>query len=288
MGLSIIKLHKITMAVLLVCLIAISTGDLFSQQIRADVELILERLPMEKQEKLKNFDGEIEAYLNDYDWTGGENDIEIPVTIQIYLQDKSVSYENRYGGTFLISNNSDIQYYDKYWYFPYDPSKPLFHNEGVFEPFASFLDYYIYLILGGEYDKYGKLLGTPFYERAKQISNQAKFNTTFMKGWDEREVLIDRILGKEFALFRQMKDIYFLGRSYIGEEDTTVVKYCVEAIDLLDRVLDRDPENKEAQQFVKAHHIEFIEMFQDDPRMLRKLIRIDPEHEETYRQYLKD
>lgn len=285
---SIIKWHQIATAVFLACLTAISTSAVFSQQIKADVKLTLERLPLEKQEKLKDFDERITTYINDYDWTGGENDLEIPVTMQIFLQDKSVSYEDRYSGTFLISNNSDIQYYDKYWYFPYDPSKPLFHNEGVFEPFTSFLDYYIYLILGGEYDKYGKLLGTPFYERVKQISNQAKFNTTFMKGWDEREVLIDRILGKDFALFRQMKDLYFLGRSYIGEEDTTVVKYCSEAINLLDRVLDRDPENKEAQQFVKAHHIEFIEMFQNDPQMLRKLIRIDPEHEETYRQYLKD
>lgn len=269
-------------------MVAVLPGRVSAQAIQAKVQLTLERLPLEKQEKLKNLDETIETYLNDYDWTDDSEDIQIPVTIQIYLQDKSVSYEDRYGGTFLISNNSDIQYYDKYWYFPYDPAKPLMHNEGIFNPFTSFLDFYIYLILGGEYDKYGKFMGTPFYQKANQINDQAKFTTTFMSGWKERGMLIDHILGKEFARFREMKDLYFLGRSYLGEEDSTAVKYCSEAIDLLNTILERNPEGKETLQFINAHYIEFIEMFQNDPRMMRELIRIDPNHEKTYRQYLKD
>ncbi len=279
---------KIVLIFLLISLVAAPCRTVSAQQIQANVKLTLERLPMDKQEKLKNLDIDIETYLNSYDWTGDGEDIEIPVTIQIYLQDKSVSYEDRYNGTFLISNNSDIQYYDKYWYFPYDPTEPLIHNEGIFDPFTSFLDYYIYLILGGEYDKYGKFMGTPFFEKARQINDQARFNTTFINGWRERGVLIDRILGKEYARFREMKDLYFLGQSYLGEEDSTAVKYCSDAIDLLDIILERNPEDKETLQFINAHYIEFIEMFKDDPRMMRKLIRIDPNHEDSYRQYLKD
>jgi hypothetical protein len=279
---------KIIINSFLIGMVAVLPGRVSAQAIQAKVQLTLERLPLEKQEKLKNLDETIETYLNDYDWTDDSEDIQIPVTIQIYLQDKSVSYEDRYGGTFLISNNSDIQYYDKYWYFPYDPAKPLMHNEGIFNPFTSFLDFYIYLILGGEYDKYGKFMGTPFYQKANQINDQAKFTTTFMSGWKERGMLIDHILGKEFARFREMKDLYFLGRSYLGEEDSTAVKYCSEAIDLLNTILERNPEGKETLQFINAHYIEFIEMFQNDPRMMRELIRIDPNHEKTYRQYLKD
>ena len=268
-------------------IIFIQIENATAQQIDAQVKLMLERLPIDKQQKLNRFSEDIETYLNSYDYTGESLDQKIPVTVQIFLTDNSVSYEDRYTGNFLISNNSDIQYYDKYWQFPYQAGDPLVHNENNYDPFTGFLDFYIYLIIGNEYDKYGKLLGTSFFEKAKQISEQAKFESRFIKGWRERSEIIENILSDTFKPYRFMKDIYFLGLSYLSDEDSTAMAYCSKAVDMMGTILKKDPEHKETLQFLQAHHIELIHLFQDDAQTLEKLIAIDPEHADTYREHIK-
>jgi hypothetical protein len=198
--------------VLLSCYIITGTGDyVFAQQVKAHVKVMLERLPLLKQKKLNDLEEKIEYYLDDYNWTKESLDEEIPITMQIFLTDKSVSYEDRYAGSILISNNLDIQYTDKYWNFPYQAEDRLVHNENAYNTFTGLLDFYMYLVLGGEYDKYGRFLGTPFYEKAKHISDQAKFNSQFIYGWEERDVKIASILSDEYTSFRIMKDLFFLG-----------------------------------------------------------------------------
>ncbi|NQT25983.1 DUF4835 family protein [candidate division KSB1 bacterium] len=281
--------QPVLIPLILVCLFMTGMVNnlLFAQQITANVSLILERLPLIKQEKLKDFSDAIEIYLSDYDWTGEDFEEPVPITIQIFLQDNSASYESRYSGTFLISNGSDLQYYDKYWKFPYNEGDPLVHQDNLYEPFTGFLDFYIYLILGGEYDKLGKLAGAPYLERAKQIADQGMFDARFTHGWKERIALMDYVLGEEYKPFREMKDLYFLGLSYDGEEQETALKYCGMAIGALEKILRRDPEHKDAQNFLKAHYIEIIELFKGKNDVLRRMIYIDPDHKGAYEQHLE-
>lgn len=258
-----------------------------AQQIEASVSLILERLPLDKQQKLKDLADDIEAYLSDYDWTGENFDDPIPVSVQIFLQDISATYESRYTGTFLISNGTDMQYYDKYWKFPYKEGEPLMHEENMYHPFTGFLDFYIYLILGGEYDKLGKLAGAPYLERAKQIADQGLFEAKYAHGWKERIELIDYVLSDAYKPFREMKDLFFLGLSYQGEEDETARKYCAMAIDELEKILRRDFEHKDARNFIKAHYIKVIDLFKGQNEVLRKMVRIDPDHRAAYEQHME-
>ena len=262
------------------------SGDItavFAQRISSRVRIMLEKLSLEKQEKLKDFSDDVETYINHYDWTGDSYDEEIPVDIQIYLMDYSVSYEDRYSGTFLITNNLDNQYYDKYWRFPYEAGESLEHTENEFNPFGGFIDFYINIIIGEEYDKYGRFFGTPFFEKAKLISDQAKFSSRFALGWDERSEFIDHILSEENQPFRIMKDLFFLGLSYVGEEDSTARKYCSQALLLLEEVLANHPENEKAMLFLSAYRMEYVNLFKDDRGIIEKLIKLDPDHEEIYR-----
>ena len=268
-------------------LVGISLPSVHAQRVRSEVRIMLERLPLEKQQKLKDFSEAIETYINDHDWTGESSDEEIPVTVQIFLMDNSVSYEERYAGTFMITNNLDLQYYDKYWRFAYEAGSRLEHNENIYDPFTGFIDFYLNLILGWEFDNYGHFLGTPYYEKAKLLSTQAKFNARFNLGWDKRTELIDRIMSEEYKPFRSMKDLFYLGLSYVGEEDTTAQKYCKHALTVLEGIIDKDPENEEIQRFLDAHHLEFVDVFMSDPEILTRLLKIDPEHESTYLEYIK-
>ena len=280
-------LFKKTYICCLILVVLGSVSGLMAQQIKSDVKLLLERLPTEKQQRLKNFADDIETYLNDYDWTGEDLEEPMPVMVQIFLNDVSVSYEERYTGTFLITNNSDLQYFDKYWRFPHQSGNSLIHNENVYEPFTGFLNFYVFLLLAGEYDKYGEYLGSRFYEKAKHISDQAQFDAAFNVGWKERGELISYLISEENKPFRKMKDLFFLGLSYVGEEDSTARKYYSEALSLLEDIIEKNPVNKLAPQFLQAHHLDFIDLFKDDHDVLERLLYIDPDNAETYEKYLE-
>lgn len=270
---------------IMTCVLFVFSMPLFPQRVEADVTLTLELLPLEKQQKLQNFADKIERYINEYDWTGEEFDQPLMITINLQLQESSSSFEDRYSGIFMISNNSDMQYYDKYWRFPYAPDMSLEHG-GVYHPFTGFIDFYIYIILGGEYDKLGLKSGAPYYEKARQIAEQAAFDAQFSTGWKERSDLITMFRGTENEKFREMKDRYYLGLSYLDDDNEMAKKYCLEAIDLLEDVFDENPEHKDAINFVKAHHLEIIELVKGNAAAIGKMIRIDPDRRETYQKYM--
>lgn len=260
---------------------------LSAQKIKSTVNVVLERLPLEKQKKLQDFANIVETYINSYDYTDSKSNEEIPVTIQIFLQDNSVNYESRYSGTFLVSNTTDIQYYDKYWKFPYQEGTPLTHIENVYDPFTGLIDFYLNILLGGEFDKYGPLTGTPFYEKAKQINEQAKFNTKFVWGWEERTKLIEFLVGEENKVFRLAKDAFFYSLALASQQDTTAQRFAIQSVGELEKVLTDNPEHKEAVQFLNVHNREMAELLKGDPRSIQILIRIDPARGELYKEYLR-
>ncbi|HEX9935282.1 MAG TPA: DUF4835 family protein [bacterium] len=274
-------------AFLISSLLCTPSDHLFGQKIQSKVNVVLERLPLDKQKKMRNFTDMIQTYINTYDYAESNSDGEIPVTIQIFLTDNSVSYESRYSGTFLVSNTTDIQYYDKYWKFPYQEGVQLMHIDNVYDPFTGLIDFYLYIVLGGEFDKLGRLAGTPFYEKAKQINEQAKFNTKFVWGWDERTLLIEFLLSEENKPFRVMKDMYFAGMAYVGLQDTTARRLCAQAVSELDRVLEANPEHKEAIQFLNVHYPELTDLFRHENAVLEILARIDPARADVYKSQMK-
>jgi len=266
---------------------AFTVQSLFSQQIEANVKLMLDRLPLEKQQRLQYFSEKIQEYINTHEWSDDHLEDPVQVTIQIFLQDKSSSYESRYGGRFLITNNLDLQKFDKYWKFKYNESDPLLHNENVFNPLTSFINYYMYMVLGSEYDKMGKYLGSPYFQKAKKICEQARFNSLYSYGWEERELKIDEILSDSNLPFRAMKDMLYLGYSYIGDVDSVARRHCLRAVNVLETILTDDPGNEDALDFLQANYIDIMELFSNDEKLLQTFMRIDPKHAKTYEKYLK-
>jgi len=262
--------------------------EAYAQRVWADVKVILERLPLDKRQKLADFAQKLEAYINDYEWTEDEYGGEIHISIQMFLSDISTNFEDRYQGRFLITNNSDIQYFDKRWRFNYQPTDILRHEEGRFSPLTSLIDFYIYLILGGEFDKLGKFKGTPFYEKARNISYQANFSQ-FPEGWDLRRDLVEKLLSDSNKPFREAVDLYFLGLAYLEEDPEITQKYCYKAIEKLREVLEADPRHELAKQFIKGHYIEIVDIFKDSPdrSIFEIMAELDPDRAAIYKEHLQ-
>src|SRR5258706_990961 len=90
---------------------------------------------------------------------------------------------------------------DDSWEFDYTRYQPFIHNDISFNPLLSFVDFYMYLVLGYDFDTYGSLDGTPYFQKAMDIVSKSRGAPNAGKGWDisgqsiyQRAQLIDELL----------------------------------------------------------------------------------------------
>jgi len=262
----------------------------FAQRIEATVTINYDRLSREKKERLTDFGEKIEHYINSYDWCEDPWNTVVYVYIELIPRDIASGAEERYSGEILVNNNYDIQYFDKRWRFAYQSGEMLIHEESYLNPFTNMIDFYIYLILGGEFDKWGTLGGTVYFEKAKYIAEQSKFGLArYIDGWDRRLDLVTHLLSDMHKPYREMVDYYFYGLSFIKQDNAKARQHCATAIKMLDKILADDPENEHAKNFISAHHIELIEIYRraKDKEPIRMLMILDPENERAYRDVLE-
>ncbi len=269
------------------------TTVLLGAQVKANVHVIIDRLPIDEQDKMRDFHNVVKNYIESVDWfEETDSDVEpIEITIQMFLKDIPSNIEDRYKCEFLISS-SDVQYFDKRVRFPYQQNEVLTYNEQAIGPLTGIIDFYVNMILGSELDKYGEYGGDFYYKRAKAIAALGKFvRTEFILGWRERQELIKKVFTEPFLTFRRMKDYFFYGL-YIAEDKLDEARKNLKiALDMLDEVLQKKPDFDEPKQFLDAHYTEFIDLFKDASNkneIFKKLAAMDPDHKELYEEHIGD
>jgi hypothetical protein len=271
----------------IILLLAVSAP---AQRIEAVVTTDLRTLPLDRQDKLRDFKEKVEHYLNAYDWTNDPWNTIVYVDIQIILEDMSTSAEERYKGQIVVSNKYDMQLSDKRWRFAYQSTDILNHDENVMNSFTSMLDYFIYLILGMEFDKWSSLGGSEYFNKAKNIAEQSKFGLgRFIEGWDRRLEQVTYLTSDQHLPFREMVDYYFYGLSLVKEDNVKARQFISQAVEMLDKIISKDPDNEYAKMFLNAHYIEMVEVFRraQDKTPLRTLMVIDPTHAQVYKNILE-
>ncbi|MCI0694230.1 DUF4835 family protein [candidate division KSB1 bacterium] len=258
------------------------------KRLRAKVTVILEKLPVDKKAKMANFHEKVANYINSRDWIEEDYVNPIDIGVQLFLEDSPSTVEDRYRCNILVSG-PDIQYYDKRSRFAFQENEVL-KPGAEFSPILGLIDFYINLVIGNELDKYGLLEGTRYFEKARGILQQGKFaRPPFFEGWDWRDETMRAIFSDNYKKFREMKDYYFYGLSLNDDEITQKRDYVKQAVEKLAEVLKENRDNLGAKQFIDAHYQEIVELFKDtgDDSVFRILIRIDPDRENIYQEYIQ-
>ncbi|MDZ7265946.1 MAG: DUF4835 family protein [candidate division KSB1 bacterium] len=267
----------------LVLLLAVAGAVAAPEQgiVRAKVTAILDKLPDEFKPRMADFAGKVEKYINAKDWI--EEDYVMPFTIglQFFLEYRPTSTEDRYQCSLMISG-PDLQYFDKRAIFPFQQNETITDSPG-YVPVRALIDFYVYLLIGNELDKYGALAGTQYFEKARAILQEAKFSQ-FVYGWDYREDTLLTIFGENYKKFRELKDYYFYGMSALQEEPGPAREYIKQSLERLEIVLRENKDNQAARQFIDAHYSEIIDVFKGrkDIQPFQILLRLDPERKQIY------
>lgn len=265
---------------------------LYGGDVKAKVHVIIDKLPIEKQEKMRDFDKVIKAYVESAPWLEEKDQGEpIEVSLQLFLKDIPSNVEDRYKCEFLISG-SDVQYFDRRVRFSYEPNQQLVFSEQAVGPLTGVLNFYVYMIIASEFDEFSEFGGDIYYKKAQNMAALGKFvRSEYILGWTERDELIKRVFSRHFQKFRKAKDHYFYGMDVRDEKPEEARKNVAAAIDLIASVMEEKSQFEEPQQFLDAHYQEIIELFKDadgHSDLFKKLIKLDQEHKEQYEEYISD
>ena len=264
----------------LVCLFTLLRG----QVIKSTAEVSYNHLPLEEHQYIEDLDMQIQDYLNNYAWTEDEYETDIDVTIYIIIETvQKKSFEKMYKAQFQIKSVSGESFYDKNWEFPYQPGYPMEHNKVQFDPLCHFIDFYVYLVLGGELDTYGLLLGTQYYDKAHDIANRGILSQ-YSRGWSERLNELQKITNTRTRPLREAKPDFFEALYLLQEGNEKEARvYALKVIDAIEKVVKEQPNNKYLKMFFDAHNNELAELFRNDVDVLSRLVDYDSNHRQVYR-----
>ena len=134
---------------------------------------------------LENLRDEIGSYFTGTIFS--EEDVDLDIELKIHIVVESINRINNIetiNAQFFTSNNIDLNQYSKSCTFPYYKGQSIsFSSE--FDPLSSLLDYFAYMFIANEIDKYYPLGGTTFFNLAEKLSIKGK-DSNYSNGWDDR------------------------------------------------------------------------------------------------------
>ena len=278
----------------------------FAQEIECDVSLNLESLTTtEAQDNLSDFMQQLKQYINSYRWSNDENANEkIKCSFTISIQ-SSIGNHHYIAQAFVGSqrpishsnrNTAVIRILDDKWEFDYIRNQALVHSGSQFDPLLSFVDYYLYLILGYNADTYKPYGGTPYFQRAMETVNLARGATTETKGWEptgqgtfSRAQLVDELINPKFQDVRKAVHTYHKrGLDSLFSDQTRSYKRMLSALDKIRKLREKiNQPSLMIRTFFDTKYLEIAETFagSSDPFVFDRLSKIDPAHQKTYDEY---
>lgn len=175
----------------------------------------------------KTMEQAIETFVNTRKWSSDNFEIneKIEIVFSVVLDKQIDGVEGGYTGNLSIQSsrpvyNTDyestmINFVDNNLAIKYIQLQPLDFNDNrvsgsdaLASNLTAMIAYYTYIAMGLDYDSFGKKAGTPYYNKALNIVNNAPENRS-ITGWKATESkrrnrywLVDQILNNRFSNFR--------------------------------------------------------------------------------------
>jgi len=256
-----------------------------AQVLKVAVTAQFEHLPTDEQDDLTEFADKVEQYFNGYTWIEDEFQYDVECNAQIIIETvQKKTFEKIYKTQFIMSSASGENFYDKMWEFPYEKSYPLSHTKSQFDPLTHVLDFYALMVLAGEMDTNGLLLGTPLYDKAMDICNQGLLSQ-YSRGWSQRLDELQKITHLNTRPLREVKPDFFEAIYLLSQgKDNEAYEQAKKVLAGIEKVMSTQPNNRYLQVFFNSHYRELSQLFKGRNAELEKLVNFDSKHRDAYRE----
>ncbi|MEM9917036.1 MAG: DUF4835 family protein [Bacteroidota bacterium] len=282
--------------------------SLQAQEINASVTINTPQLRLVDPAIFQDMRNAMENFINNQKWTGDAFEVEerINVNIQITITEEvsEVSFKanmqiqatrpvfnSKYETVILSHNDKDIG-------FEYQPTQPIeFIPNGFSSNLSSILGFYIYYILGLDYDSFAPFGGEQHLQTAQDIVNTIPQSVASkFKGWRSLDAnrnrfwMIENILNPRVRPLRRALYDYHRQGLDIMHKDVVAGRAVIEqALTEIEKVNKAYPNSMIIQTFINAKSSEVIEIYKQGDRtqksqVRRIMSRMDAANASRYRQ----
>ena len=290
-------------------LFVLLSSQLFAQEFKAMISVSSAQLEGTDKRVFQELQQSLNEFLNERVWTNYQFNIEekIECTFMLTLQERLASDE--YTGRLNIVYRRPIyktsydspmfNWVDKDIRFKYIQGQPLIYADNTYSSnITSLFAFYLYLILGLDFDSFSPMGGTPFFQKAQAVVKSAQNSS--MPGWKafekqtNRYWLIENLMNSSYSTIRTFYYKYHrrgldvmsqnvdIGRSAItlALEDLRKANRQKPGLFLLQIVMDAKRD--------ELRNIYMEAAMMDKTKAVNILTEIDPSNANSYQNILKD
>jgi hypothetical protein len=242
-------------------------------------------------------------FVNNRKWTGYEYKIEEKIECNILITLSERVADDEFVGTIQVQarrpiygtnyNSVTLNLLDKDMRFKYLETTPLeFDENSHLSNLTSVLAYYIYIIIGLDFDTYTEYGGAPFFTKAQNIVNNAQ--NTSEKGWKafenkkNRYWLVENLMNQSYSALRQcMYNYHLKGLDQMKDNMETGRAGVTTAIEFLQKAHREKPGLYFTQLFIDTKRDEICSIYADAAiavknKVVAMLKEVDPAHSADY------
>ena len=293
------------MKYILVVLVLLSSIVLKAQELNINVDISAPRLNLVDPKVFETMETQISDFINKTKWTEDEfenhekieGNINITITSElsatsftadIYVQSIRPTYKSNYK-TQLLNLLDKVS-------FSYQEYQPIENSYNTYyDPLSSMLTFYVYPILGSDYDSFALLGGDKHYETANNIVNSIPSNSSSLQGeWSSKGGrrnkywIMENIRNARVRPLRQALYEYHINSLDKMNEDAARARaVMLSALTTAKDVNRAYPNSAYIQMFVNAKRDEIIEIFKgagrgEQTKVYDIMVNLDPSQASRY------
>lgn len=286
--------------------------NIYAQELNCNVQILTQQIQGTNKQVFQTLEGAIYEFINNTSWTNHSFDVDERIECNMLFNITDQISDSEFSGTLQIQvrrpvynsslNTVLFNYVDNDLDFEYVEYQPMeFSETSHISNITSILAYYVYIILGLDYDSFSYEGGTEFFEKAEKVVNNAR--NAREKGWKSidsqsrknRYWLINNILHEDFSPAREFIYKYHrLGLDRMYEKLNEARAEIAENLTLLQQVYRNkpDPFMHFLQVIYDAKSDEIVNIFKESlpeekRRVFALLNEIDPANTNKYEKIIK-
>jgi hypothetical protein len=281
----------------------------FAQELKCAVTINASQIQTSDMGIFKDMENAIEQFMNTRKWTNDtyKNHEKINCNLLITISKMpsigsfSASVQVQSARPVFNSNYTSLlfNFADREWEFEYIESLPLEYNDNTYTSnLTSMLALYAYLIIGIDYDSFSELGGTPYYQRALAVVNNAQQSN--LPGWQaigsnrNRYWIVENLNNPQMIDLR--KAIYSYHRKGLDmfEENPDESRQVIlNGLKDIKKVRDINPNAILVVSFFDAKGKELANIFSDGNVQIRRqaydiITAIDPSNRSNYEKIIQN
>lgn len=291
-------MHKILLALSLTLL----TLTCFGQELNCSVSVNASQIQSSDLAVIEDLENAIEQFMNTRKWTNDTYRSHEKIVCNILITAKMPSIGS-FSATVQIQSarpvfNSNytsllLNFADREWEFEYVESMPLEYNDNTFTSnLTSMLAFYAYVIIGLDYDSFSELGGTPYFQRALTVVNNAQ--QSGFPGWQaigsnrNRYWLVENLNNPQMTDLRRAIYQYHRHGLDIFESNPDQARQTIlNSLKEVKKVRDINPNAILVVSFFDAKGKELADIFSDGNIQVRRqaydiITSIDPSNRSNY------